>query len=69
MDRIVDESAPPRDYDKRAKNAAKVLIDQVWFDEGYRTARLDEIVKLDPLDFKMLIAAKQVEDFLPEAAA
>jgi hypothetical protein len=69
MDRIVDELAPARDYDKRAKNVAKVVIDQVWFDEGYRSARLDEIVKLDALDFKMLIAAKQVEDFLPDAAA
>lgn len=69
MDRIPDEPDAPRDYDKRAKKVAKVLIDQVWFDEGYRSARQGEVVKLDPIDFKMLVEVQQVADFMAEPAA
>jgi hypothetical protein len=44
----------------KARSKVRVLIDKIWYDDGYRSAVKGEVVSVDDDDKSLLIQARQV---------
>lgn len=66
--KIIDDPVNPlnRGYEEKVKVKARVLINRIHFDEGYREADKGETVDLTEEDFDLLESCEQVE---PEEVA
>lgn len=61
MFQLVNNTAPvAREYDAVATVEAHVLVDKVFFDEGYRVGEKGDTVQMSPQDFEACSAAGQV---------